>query len=334
MAEVAVLGAGSWGTALAVLLASKGERVRLWDRSPEVVRGIEAGRRNPRYLSDVAIPEDVRATGDLLAALDGADVVVFAVPCDAVHEVAGKARAPLLGGSATIVSAAKGLERTTGQRMTQLLEGLLGPPAAARILALSGPNLAIEICRGIPTATVVAGADPDRLREVQHLFNASRFRVYTNPDTIGVELGGALKNVIAIGAGITDGLGFGENTKGSLLTRGLAEITRLGVSLGARAETFQGLSGLGDLVATCASRHSRNWRVGEAIARGQSLPTILAEMGMVAEGVPTAHAVMELAGRIGVEMPICEQVHAVLFEGKPPLGALGDLMNRALKDEG
>lgn len=318
---------------MAVLLAGKGEAVRIWDRSADVVQGIRTHGRNPRYLRDLPVPDGVRATEDLLDAMDGAGTVVFAVPCDAVRPVGQQAQAMLSQGMQTIVSAAKGLEQATGLRMTQLLEELLGSAGASRILALSGPNLAVEICQGIPTATVLAGSDRERLPRVQRLFNTPRFRVYANSDTVGVELGGALKNVIAIAAGIGDGLGFGENTKGSLLTRGLAEITRLGVALGARADTFRGLSGLGDLVATSASRHSRNWRVGEAVAQGKSLPVILAEMGMVAEGVPTARAVLDLARRAGVEMPICEQVHAVLFEGKSPPDAVAELMNRALREE-
>ncbi len=331
--RVAFVGCGSWGSALAVLLARKGLRVTVWDGDSSVLRGIRETRHNPYYVPNLEFPDTVDVCDTLEECLRSASMVVIVVPAAAVRQVCAVA-APLLRDPAvTIVSATKGLEPDTGARVTERIVAALGPSAAQRLVALSGPNLADEVARDMPTATVVAGPSPQRLMHVQKAFSAGVFRVYTSADIVGVELGGALKNVIALAAGISDGLGYADNTKASLITRGLAEITRLGVALGARPETFMGLSGLGDLVATCSSRTSRNWRVGYALAQGVPLARAVDELGMVAEGVPTAQAARVLCQRTGTEMPIAAQVHSVLFEAQDPRKAVEGLMARPLREE-
>ncbi len=330
--RVCVLGAGSWGTALAILLAKKGYSVPLWDRDFSIARGIRATRRNPRYLAEFELPDGILPVERLEEAVSGSPVVILAVPCNAVREVAVESGS-FLGPKAVTISVAKGLESSTGLRVSQVLRETLPGNLGRRTVVLSGPNLAVELARDIPTTTVVASEDESLSRLAQDLFMAPTFRAYTNSDVAGVELGGALKNVIAIGAGISDGLGYGDNTKASLMTRGLAEIIRLGTALGSRRETFDGLSGIGDLIATCASTLSRNRRVGFELARGKRLPDILAEMGQVAEGVPTTRAACALAEQHGVEMPIARAVYQVLFEDKPPLQAVAELMLRESKSE-
>lgn len=331
--KVAVIGAGSWGTANARLLASKGYRVGLWAREPEVVESIRAEGRNLYYLSDVKIPRPaVEPTGDMEEAVRGAAVVVLAAPSHALRDVVVALRDWLLPAQA-IVSLAKGIEQRTLRRMSEVLKEELPSALHGRLAVLSGPNHAEEVGREIPSATVVAAFDPAVGRLLQQVFMTSYFRVYTNPDVMGVELGGATKNVIAIGAGVSDGLGFGDNTKASLITRGLAEMTRLGVRLGARPLTFAGLSGIGDLIATCTSRHSRNRAVGEQLASGMSLNEIAARTKMVAEGVRTAPAVRELAETLGVEVPITVQVTEVLDGTKGPREAVTSLMGRGATDE-
>jgi glycerol-3-phosphate dehydrogenase (NAD(P)+) len=331
IAPVAVIGAGSWGTALSLLLAQKDIPVRLWARRPDFAAALAGDRRNERYLPGVNLPESIEITDDLAAALAGARMVVLAVPSRGLREIC-RLLAPLVEPEQIPVSVAKGLEHDTGLRMSQVIGQEL-PQVAERVVVLSGPNLAAEVAAGIATTTVVAGATEELLREVQAAFMHPTFRVYTNPDLVGVELGGALKHIIAIGAGISDGLGFGDNTKASLVTRGLAEMTRLGAALGACEETFRGLSGLGDLVATCSSSKSRNHHVGYELAWGRTLDEILAGMVMVAEGVPTTRAAHRLAVELKVDMPITEQIDQVLFEGKPPLKAVQDLMMRAGRSE-
>ncbi len=332
--EVSVLGAGSWGTVLALLLAQNGHGVRLWTRDRALEEMLRR-RENARYLPGVLLPDhDLVPTTDLFQALFETQVVVFAVPSGAMREVAREV-APLLPPDALLLSAAKGLEEETGLRMSQVLEQTLSG-SSNRSVALSGPNLAVEMARGVPTASVAASANPEAARAVQRLFAqqpAPAFRVYTSGDVIGVELGGAIKNAIAIGAGICDGLGYGDNARAALMTRGLAEAVRLGVAQGAQAQTFMGLSGVGDLIATGGSRLSRNFRVGYGLGQGRALPEILEDLGQVAEGVPTTHVLCELARRSGVEVPLCTGLHRVLFQSHSPIDVIRDLMRRPLKDE-
>lgn len=330
LSKVAVLGAGSWGTALATLLGKKEVQVALWARDADLAERICREGQNPRYLPGFPLPPSVHATGDLAKALHSAQVLVFAVPAGALREVATAVREHL-SSPCLVISAAKGLDGD-GNRPSQVLASVL-VDRLADVVVLSGPNLALELAREIPTATVVASSSGEAARQAQVLFMHPSFRVYTNRDVVGVELGGALKNVLAIGAGISDGMGFGDNSKAALVTRGLAEIVRLGTALGADARTFMGLSGVGDLFATAASHLSRNWRVGYALAQGKPLPQILSELKQVAEGVPTTFAVCALAERLGVEMPIARTIRAVLDGGIHPQDAIRELMLRTPKDE-
>ena len=326
--KVAVVGAGSWGTAMAAMLSAK-VPTTLWARRPELAAAIKADGRNPDYLPDLRLPAPLRATSSLAEALDGADVVVMAVPSHGFRGVLTEGR-PHIGPTVPVVSLTKGVEQVALRRMSEIVAELMpGQPFAV----LTGPNLVDEIVAGQPTASVVATPDEDLANQLQQLFTTGSFRVYTNPDVVGCELGGALKNVIAIAAGIADGMGFGDNTRGAVVTRGLAELARLGVALGGEPVTFSGLTGMGDLVATCTSRHSRNRWVGEQLSKGHSLADIVAGTRMVAEGVRTSAAVVELAARVGVEMPIAEQVVAVLHHGKPPAEAVPLLMGRGAKPE-
>lgn len=329
--RIAVVGSGTWGTTLALLAAQAGNRVDLVFRDPAEAAACQATRRNARFLPTLDLPPEVAATVDLEAACRGAALIILVTPSQTMRETA-RAIAPFAGG-AIVVSAAKGLDRQTLQRMTEVVAEELGPEAALRVCALSGPNLAAEIAQGKPATTVLAGLDPAAARRARDLLMSPQFRPYTNDDVVGVEIGGALKNIIAIGAGIVDGLQAGDNAKAAFMTRGIAEIARLGVALGAQPLTFAGLSGLGDLVATCASPHSRNRHVGEELAKGRSLAEIRAGMTQVAEGVFTTEAACALAARTGVELPICEQMRAVLFAGKSPLAAIADLMGREATDE-
>ncbi len=330
-----VLGAGSWGTVLSILLARCGQKVRLWTRDGALATMLKEQRENRRYLPGCSIPEDgIDVTTNLFEALRETQVVVLAVPSGAVREVISQADVHIPP-DALLLSATKGLEEGTGLRMSQVLAQMLRQ-AEARTVALSGPNLAVEIARGTPTATVAASANLEAAYAVQRLFarqSPPSFRVYAGRDVIGVELGGAIKNSIAIGAGICDGLGYGDNAKAALMTRGLAEAVRLGSAEGAKAETFMGLSGVGDLIATGASRLSRNYRVGYGLGQGRVLEEILLELGQVAEGVPTTHVLCELARRNGVEMPLCEALYRVLFGGQRPPDAIRELMLRPLKSE-
>jgi len=330
---IAMVGAGSWGTALSIALGGAGRRVRLWARRPELAAAMARDRRNPEYLSEFELPDGVTPTGELGEAVEGAELVVLAVPSQGIRTVCGQLGAHL-GDEHIVVSAAKGLDHVTGRRLSETISECLGAGRIRGILVLSGPNLAPEVAAGDATVSVAASDDHALAAAVQAALSTPRFRVYTNPDVLGVELGGVLKNIIAIGAGMSDGLGFGDNTKAALMTRGLAEMTRLGVALGARAETFRGLSGMGDLVATCAGRKSRNHFVGYELARGRKLEDVLAEMApQVAEGVETTRAAAGLAASAGVEMPIAAAVHQMLFEGLAPKDAVRVLMTRAWRDE-
>ena len=332
MTRVAVVGAGSWGTALSALLSDKGHDVCLWAFEPHVAEQITQSRENVSYLSGVKLPENLRSTADLAKALQGAEVVVSVSPAQVVGPVMEEA-APHIEEDALVVSASKGVETTTLRRMDEVMSEILSTAQMDGFTVLSGPSFALEVARKIPTAVVAASDNADAALAVQDLFQTKHFRVYTGSDVIGVELGGALKNVIALGAGVAAGLGCGHNTTAALVTRGLAEMRRLGVAMGAHASTFAGLAGMGDLFLTCTGTLSRNRTVGYRLGQGESLDTILGEMSAVAEGVATAHAVHDLAAQYGVEMPIAEEVFGIVSLGADPEQALKNLMQRDLKPE-
>ncbi len=333
MTQIAILGAGSWGSALASLLGGKQYAVTLWDRDKTLVGQIRELGVNPKYLPEVPLGETVTATHSLGDALAGADWLILAVASHGARAVLSEAAASLEP-QTTLLSATKGLDSETGLTMSELAALLLADTAYAGLAVLSGPNLAKELLRGVPTASVVASADPAVARGAQTLLMTEQaFRVYTHSDVKGVELGGALKNVLAIGAGLSDGLGFGDNTKAALMTRGLMEMTQLGVAAGGQALTFLGLSGVGDLIATAGSRLSRNYRVGLGLAQGQSVAQILGDLHQAAEGVPTAEAVQHLIRRYGMQAPVFTTIHDVLQGSLTPLDAVHALMQRAARDE-
>jgi glycerol-3-phosphate dehydrogenase (NAD(P)+) len=325
--SIAVIGAGSWGTALAIHLTRNGVATRIWAREPEVVAGIAERRRNPWFLADVAIPESLEATADVARAVEGAEVVMVAVPSEFFAATVRRLDLPR---GVPIVSATKGFDPVSHARMSEVLAARF---PGAPIAALSGPTFAREVALARPTAAVIAAPDAALARALQQRLGSREFRLYTNGDVIGVEAGGALKNVIAIATGISDGLGLGDNARAALVTRGLAEITRLAVALGAAAPTLAGLAGMGDLVLTCVGGLSRNRTLGIALAQGTTLAEAEAQSRMIAEGVRTAASALALAGRHGVSMPICAEVGAVLFEDKPPAAALASLLGRAATRE-
>lgn len=329
MSRVAVLGAGSWGTTLAIHLANAGHDSVLWGNEPDELLRIDSLRENRKFLPSIRLPDRVKVQPELELALAGCDFALFVVPSQAVREVADR-----VAGTGTpvpcCISASKGFDLASGERLSELLVARL---PATHVVVVTGPSHAEEVSRGIPTSVVAASADEAAAVSVQRLLATPAFRVYTNNDVIGCEVAAGVKNVIAIAAGVCDGVGFGDNTKGALLTRGLAEIARLGVAMGGRRETFFGLAGMGDLIATAMSRHSRNRYVGERLGRGESLEAVLASMTMVAEGVPAARATRDLGRQHGVELPITEQVCALLFEGRSPRAALQALMTRDLRSE-
>ncbi len=332
MEKIGVMGAGSWGTALAISLGKKGYPVYLWARDNQTVKEIKNKRENSRYLARCRIPDTVKPTQDIQEALEQADVIVLSVPSHAVREVARQC-SPYIKPGKYIVNTAKGFELETLKVLTSVIEEELIPQLRENIVVLSGPSHAEEVGLGMPT-TVVAAAEKRQAAEyIQNIFMSDTFRVYTNPDIIGVQLAGALKNVIALATGISDGLGFGDNTKAALMTRGIAEITRLGIRMGAEAMTFAGLSGIGDLIVTCTSMHSRNRRAGIQLGEGKSLEEVLEHMGMVVEGVRTAKAAHRLSQKYKVEMPIIEHVYKVLFEGLDADKAVNILMMRGKKHE-
>jgi len=335
MSRIAIIGAGAWGTALAMTLGRKGRHsVRLWAHEREVYESIMKERINQHFLPGFALPESVEPATDLTLAIEGAEMIVSVMPSQHCRELFERI-APCLRPETFFVSCTKGLEDRTLLRMTQVIADVLrGRKFSPHIGALSGPTFAKEVARGDPTAVTVASSDADLARAVQEAFNDSRFRVYTNDDVIGVELGGALKNIIAIAAGICDGLGLGHNSRAALITRGLAEVVRLVVACGGRLDTMAGLAGLGDLVLTCTGDLSRNRSVGVELGKGRQLPEIIAGMhGAVAEGVFTTKAAVGLARKKGVEMPITEQMCAILEEGKSPHRAIEELMTRAARSE-
>jgi glycerol-3-phosphate dehydrogenase (NAD(P)+) len=330
--KVSVFVAGSWGTALASVLADNSRSVLIWSRNEKQVEEINTLHTNGRFLQDTKLSERIRATTSMEEAAAGAEAVLLVAPSSAMREVAAGIR-PYLQPDTILIHATKGFEAHTLKRMTDVIREELTEYDPRRIVVLSGPSHAEEVIRRSPTTVVVASESLEAADKAQDLLINSYFRVYTNPDVIGVEVGGALKNIIALGAGLSDGLGFGDNAKAALLTRGLAEISRLGVAMGANPLTFAGLAGVGDLVVTCTSRHSRNWRAGYLLAQGHSLDHVLQQMGMVVEGVKTTLAAYNLARRYDVTMPITDELYAVLFEGKPPKVAVEDLMCRGRRHE-
>ena len=330
--KVGVIGAGAWGTALAYVLAGKGIAVELWAREPEVCDDIARYRKNKLFLPDVTLPGNLKASNDLEQVGSEKDLLLLVTPSHVFRSVASQL-VHLPRENTLIVSASKGIENETHLTMTGILHQLLPPRLHSAVAALSGPSFAKEVGLQIPTAVTVAARSFEVAQQIQQAFATDYFRVYTSYDVIGVELGGAVKNVMAIAAGISDGLGLGLNTRAAMITRGIAEIQRLGTRLGAQPETFAGLAGIGDLVLTCTGTLSRNWTVGNKLGKGMKLETILAETRTVAEGVKTTKSVYNLARKIDVEMPIADQVYRIIYEGLDPKEALRTLMSRELKHE-
>lgn len=330
MKRIAIIGAGSWGTALAVVAARAGHQVQLWSRNSDVVKSINEQHLNSLYLRSVQIPVSVTATSELNAALNNSELVLFAAPSHAARELLTTIT-PLLSADAIIVSVSKGIEIETGKRISEIVKEVAGPNNP--FVCLSGPSFAREVVSGHPTAIVAASKDAAAARTVQNDLSFENLRIYTNTDVIGTEIGGSVKNVMAIAAGMATGLGFGSNSVAALITRGLAEITRLARREGAQVETLMGLAGLGDLVLTCTGALSRNRFVGEELGKGKRIAEITAELNEVAEGINTARAVKKLADRAGLEMPIVNEVNAVLYDNKPARDAVSELMSRPLREE-
>lgn len=330
--KIGVVGAGSWGTALANLLAQKGFPVDLWVFEKEVEEQIRDRRENDVFLPGICLSDNLAPSNDIARVVSDKDFLITVVPSHLVRTVAGE-MAPHVSPDTVVVSASKGIENQTHLTMTQVLREMMPALAPDNITVLSGPSFAREVATNVPTAVTVAGRDPEAAMRVQHIFATPYFRVYTSDDPVGVELGGAVKNVIAIAAGIIDGLNLGLNTRAALITRGQTEIRRLGLELGANPRTFTGLAGIGDLILTCTGDLSRNHTVGKQIGMGKSLKTILSEMRMVAEGVKTSKSVYNLARKLKVEMPISSEIYQVLYNDVPPKEAVFRLMTRDLKEE-
>jgi len=329
MHHIAILGDGGWGTALGLLLLKQGRAVRIWGPLPEYIESLRREHENKLFLPGVPLPEALHWTADRDEAVAGAEVVILAMPSKYYRTVL-ESFAGRLPPDCALLSVSKGLDTATRRRLSEVAGEVLGRKAVA---VLSGPSLAGEVARGVPAAVVIACADHARAHALQKIMTGPQFRVYTSEDVVGVELGGALKNIMAIAAGVSDGLGFGDNTRAALVTRGLAEMTRLGCALGARLETFAGLSGLGDLIVTCTSRLSRNHMVGERLGHGETLDQIVGSMRQVAEGVTTCASARALARELGVRTPITDEVHAVLHEGRSPARAVEALMSRDARPE-
>ena len=327
--EISVLGTGGWGTALSIVLHNKGHNVTLWGSTPDYVEHLKKHRENKKYLKGIEIPSDLKITSDIAEAQIETDLIVIAIPTPYVRKTIKPFKDHCLPGT-PIVSVIKGIENETLMRGSEILRDVLGEQPIALLL---GPSHAEEVARKLPTTVVIACNDIQVAKEIQDIFITERFRVYTNTDVIGVEIGTSIKNVIAIAAGICDGLGFGDNSKAALITRGLAEMTRLGVAMGGQRDTFSGLAGLGDLITTCVSPYGRNRLVGEQIAKGKKLSQILEEMDQVAEGILTTKSVCKLANKYNVEMPITKEIYNVLFEDKDPIKAVNELMIREPKSE-
>ena len=331
MKRIAVIGAGNWGTALAIVAARAGHDVCVWSRNPEVVDGINRDHFNPIYLKDAVLPEQVSASKDIVNVVSGAELIVLAAPSHATRELLSTMSATLHAGM-IIASATKGIEIETGKRISEIVTEI-APAVRERFVCLSGPSFAKEVALRHPTAIVAASETADAARAVQSALSFDNLRIYTNDDVVGTELGGSVKNVIAIAAGMVDGLGFGSNSVAALITRGLAEMTRLALPQGGKLATLMGLAGLGDLVLTCTGGLSRNRSVGQELGKGRKLEEIVVGMNEVAEGVKTTLAVKNLASRVGIEMPITNEVHAVLYEGKLASDAASELMTRPLREE-
>jgi glycerol-3-phosphate dehydrogenase (NAD(P)+) len=327
--RIAVIGAGGWGTALSVIWAKRGHAVLLWGNDAKRIAQVRKTRENAVYLPDVALPKAVRLTTELRDCAD-ADLIVFATPSTALREIGARFQSHLSNDDAVLLSCVKGLEHGTGKRMSEILSEIFPKHAVA---VLSGPNLAVEVARELPTATVLACSEADEASELQKLLGTPRFRIYTGEELPGIELGGALKNIFAIAAGAGDGLGLGDNSKAALVTRSLAEMIRLGTKMGADVRTFYGLSGAGDLIATCFSRHSRNRRVGEQLGEGRTLKEITASMQTVAEGIPTSESAYQCARKMNVDTPIIDEVYALVHEGKSAARAMEDLLARDQRAE-
>jgi len=327
--KIAIVGAGSWGTAIGILLAKKGYDISLWDRKKELIDEINNTHENISYLPGVIIPSNALPTNSIEECINGARIIVMAVPSHAVRDV-GNFIKPFVNKEQIFVSLAKGIENITFKRMSEILEEIFPDN---KIAVLSGPSHAEEVSRDIPTTVVVSSKCQETSEYIQDVFITPKFRVYTNPDIIGVELGAAIKNIIALAAGICDGLGYGDNTKAALMTRGIVEIARLGVKLGAQPLTFAGLSGIGDLIVTCTSMHSRNRRAGILIGQGKTVDEAVKEVKMVVEGINATKSTYALSNKVGVEMPITNEMYLILFEGKDPKYAVSDLMLRNKRHE-
>ncbi|OGX33668.1 MAG: glycerol-3-phosphate dehydrogenase [Omnitrophica WOR_2 bacterium RIFCSPLOWO2_02_FULL_50_19] len=327
--KITVIGDGGWGTTLAMILHQKGYNVTVWGVFPDYIDTMKSKRENIKFLPGVKIPETIVLTSELSAAVREAEILILAAPSQHMREVAGRMKGLNLGGK-LFVSVSKGVENHSLMRMSQVIRDVLGK---VNIGVLSGPTISYEVARGLPTTVVAASEEEKTANEIQDLFMTENFRIYTNTDVIGVELGGSLKNVIAIAAGISDGMGFGVNTKSGLLVRGIVEIARLGAAMGAKQETFYGISGLGDLVTTCVSAHGRNRWFGEEIGKGKKPGEVLKSTEMVVEGAGTAESCHELQRKYNVEMPIAEEIYAIIYQGKDPKAAVRDLMTRKRKSE-
>jgi glycerol-3-phosphate dehydrogenase (NAD(P)+) len=327
--RIAILGDGGWGTTLALMLAKKGHAVTLWGAFADYTKIMLKTRHNPKFLPGIKIPLGIKITNDIKSAARDKEIIVLAIPSQytrlTLKKVAGN-----FAKKTIFLSVTKGIEINSAKRISEIIRAELGP---VKLAVLSGPTIAVEVAKEVPTAAVIASTDKRIRKIIQTVFSTKRFRLYTNPDVIGVELGGSLKNVIAIACGVSDGLGFGTNTKAAILTRGLAEISRLGKAMGAELKTFSGISGLGDLVTTCISQQSRNRSVGELIGKGRSLKEICRHMQMVAEGIPTAKSAYALSLKYKIDMPIVKEVYHLLYKHKSPLRAVNDLMTRKNKEE-
>ncbi len=328
MSKLSIIGAGAWGTTISILAAENGHSPTIWSYEEDVARSINELRENKKYLNGFQLPQNIDSTTDIKKAAES-EIIILVTPSQYLRETL-RNMARFVKKGAVIISAVKGLEIETQKRMSEVIRDEL---PCENLAVISGPNISKEIARGLPAATVSASKKIETAKFAQQLLNSSRFRVYTNTDVVGVELGGALKNVIALAAGVADGLMLGNNAKSALLVRGIAEITRLGIAMGGRSDTFSGLSGVGDLITTCSSTLSRNHQVGMEIAKGRRMTEILTKMYDVAEGVPTSKAARELSRKLKIEMPITEEVYAVLYEGKDPFKAITQLMQRELKNE-
>lgn len=331
MSKIAVLGAGSWGTALAIVLADNGHEVRLWAHRKEHADEMNQTHRNEKYL-DVEITDTITAFYNMEEAVKDAEAIIVVVPTKAIREVCQQLK-NYISSSTQIIHATKGIEPGTLKRVSEMMSEEMPDFPYENIVVLSGPSHAEEVALRHPTTVAVSAVNLDRARQAQDLFNSENLRVYTSDDILGIEVGGALKNIIALGAGISDGLGYGDNAKAALITRGLAEIARLGTSLGANPLSFLGLSGVGDLIVTCTSVHSRNWRAGNLLGKGNNLDQVLEEMGMVVEGVRTVQAAHQFAKEQGVEMPITQGIYQIIFEDKDPKDVVDELMNRNKRQE-